>query len=1169
VNVRSSPRRTVAWTLFLLLTLPLTSLSAQDLIVDGTTIDMGGTHRYDRVRVINGGVIRVRPFDGTNRETTGNLVLIAPEITIDATSRIDARGAGYSTPRCADGRGPSTAGGAGGCSVYDSGGGGAHFGRGGRGTIDCFICGSATSCQFPQEFEADCGNTLNAGGTACSDRTACRGASCATYTGEPSTAGQAFRHSIYDVEFGASGGDKGCRDNDGFSSQPAVGGAGGGRVVLVALTDAETGSLQIDGTVTAAGRRGCGTGNDSGGGGAGGSILLVGDRVDVGATAVVTARGGLGGDTLAGAPGQPDQADCPTGAQTSGTCDDCGGGGGGGIINVLSRSAELASGADFDVAGADGGVCPICRGEAGGGAGELLIDGAYVGELCDGYDNDFDGTVDEDLAGTTCGLGACATSLPACSGGMPVACSPTVTEASCFAPADGARPRVAVVLDTSSSMLLDLRGFPTFGDGSVDRPGLDTDGNGRADDSRLFLARTALAEVISAYPEIDFALARYHQDQGPERSCQLAKWFECAGLIGTYDDPRDNDGPVACSVATSATTSVEVRERSVGGEECINYAGTCGPPRRGADVLSGFGTATRDLVRWLDGRETDFRASAVAGDVCEHSSGGDCEVRASGETPLAGSLEAIEDYVVPIRSTDPSLCREYSVILVTDGAESCGGDPVARARRLHDVFGVDVYVIAVSVLPEEEASLNQIALVGSGGARTNAIFVRSPSDLVPALASIIAGSLRTERCNAMDDDCDGLVDEGFAIGLACDDGGVGDCRGTGTTRCAADELSVRCDLTSPGGTPSVEECNGRDDDCDEAIDEALTCTGECTPTGSEVCNGVDDDCNGLVDEVDPALGSPCGEGEGVCEPGMIRCVAGMLECIGGVPARDEVCNGLDDDCDGDADDLAPCPEGTLCIEGACRRRCDPAQEFPCPVGFACRPSEVPGDDASYCTPTACAACAPGERCVDDVCVDPCEGVTCDEGATCRNGRCIDCRTTGCPSGELCAMRTCREDRCASAGCTSEQACFDGECRTACGAGDCPSGQRCAVDGSCEADPCASTSCDADEVCVEGSCRADACRGVGCEIGQVCAAEVGCVDDPCVTVRCPSGRVCEVAPSGRAECRSTAPPSPDAGRDLVAATGGGGCAAGSGDTHGGTRGLFFAIVLAIVVTRRKR
>ena len=42
---------------------------------------------------------------------------------------------------------------------------------------------------------------------------------------------------------------------------------------------------------------------------------------------------------------------------------------------------------------------------------------------------------------------------------------------------------------------------------------------------------------------------------------------------------------------------------------------------------------------------------------------------------VSGSLEAVEDYVVPIRATDPATgCRTYSVILVTDGAESgCGG----------------------------------------------------------------------------------------------------------------------------------------------------------------------------------------------------------------------------------------------------------------------------------------------------------------------------------------------------------------------------------------------------------------------------------------------------------------------------------------------------------------
>jgi len=1143
--------------------------SAQpDLTVDGTRLNIGGVNRYRNVRVINGGRIDVLQYDGSDRVNTGNLVIIAESIYVDDTSIITARGDGYQTPRCADGQGPAPEnGGQGGCAVRDSGGGGAHFGRGGRGTTDCFLCGSATSCQFPNEFETDCGNSLNAAGTSCTATGDCRGGSCSAWDGEPSVAGVAYSHSIYEVEFGASGGDKGCRDGDGFGSSPAVGGAGGGRIVLVGLTPAGTGTVEIDGVVDANGRRGCGIGNDSGGGGAGGSVLIVGDQVTVGATAAVRAAGGLGGDTLAAAPGQPDSFDCPSGAQNSGTCDDCGGGGGGGIINVLSRVSTISYEADFDVGGADGGVCPICRGEAGGGAGELLIDGAYVGELCDGYDNDFDGSVDEGFGTTACGLGTCERTIDTCSAGEPVTCSPMVgADPSCLAGPSGARPRVAVVLDTSSSMLLNLDGFPTFGDGSVDRPGLDLDGNGLPDDSRLYLARTALAEVISAYPEIDFALARYHQDQGVDRSCQTAKWFECQDLIGTYDDPTDNTGSVVCSVDVGPSTSIDVREVSTAGDECINYAGTCGPPRRGADILSGFGSATRDVVRWLDGRETAFFADATPGDVCRHSAGGDCEVRASGQTPLGGSLEAIEDYVIPIRAVDPeTACRTYSVILVTDGAESCDGDPVAQAGRLFSTFGIETYVIAVSVLPEEEASLNAIAAAGSGGGRPTATFVRNPADLVPALSAIIEGSIRTERCNAMDDDCDGLIDEGFATGMACDDGAIGTCRGTGTTRCAADELTVECEITMPGMPPAMEGCNGLDDDCDEEIDEGLSCTDMSTPSGPEVCNGIDDDCNRLVDEDDPALGTPCGEEMGTCEPGMLRCVGGMLTCVGGIDPREEVCNGLDDDCDGMADDMAPCPAESLCIEGACRRPCDPMMEFSCPIGFECLMPE--GLDGTYCIPTACATCAPNERCEDDMCVDPCADVTCEAGETCVNGDCLSCRDLGCPDGEVCVDGACTADPCEDVTCGATEACVDGTCQDACGAGDCAAGERCAADGTCEADPCADVDCEDGRVCVEGTCRDDPCDGPRCPSGQVCVASSGCVDDPCDTVRCPSGRTCEVDPSGIARCDApTSMGMPDAGvGEPEFVSGGGGCAV----DPGGSTPWWLLLGVAVVWWRRRR
>lgn len=97
----------------------------------------------------------------------------------------------------------------------------------------------------------------------------------------------------------------------------------------------------------------------------------------------------------------------------------------------------------------------------------------------------------------------------------------------------------------------------------------------------------------------------------------------------------------------------------------------------------------------------------------------------------------------------------------------------------------------------------------------------------------------TERCgagvdggagagNGVDDDCDGLVDEGCACvpgeTLPCftagaDRRGVGACR-DGLARCT--ELAAWVGNECRGATlPSTETCNGLDDDCDGATDEGL------------------------------------------------------------------------------------------------------------------------------------------------------------------------------------------------------------------------------------------------------------------------------------------------------------------------------------------------------------
>ncbi|MGV3621899.1 MAG: MopE-related protein [Archangium sp.] len=205
--------------------------------------------------------------------------------------------------------------------------------------------------------------------------------------------------------------------------------------------------------------------------------------------------------------------------------------------------------------------------------------------------------------------------------------------------------------------------------------------------------------------------------------------------------------------------------------------------------------------------------------------------------------------------------------------------------------------------------------------------------------------------------------------------------------------------------------------------------GECLP--DETCNGADDNCDGRVDETFPEATEACTTTAlGVCTAGTRACEVGQLTCASNLMASTEVCDGLDNDCDGTVDDgfdltmdplhCGAC--GTVCATGTvCRAsRCD---ESACADGIDNDADGLADCDDSNCLGQVCdTGTAPEPRCGV---LSPDAGTTADGGSRgcfqpeilCDNDldddgdgepdcEDVDCNGRTCVSGNLCANRAC-------------------------------------------------------------------------------------------------------------------------------------------------------------------
>jgi hypothetical protein len=211
----------------------------------------------------------------------------------------------------------------------------------------------------------------------------------------------------------------------------------------------------------------------------------------------------------------------------------------------------------------------------------------------------------------------------------------------------------------------------------------------------------------------------------------------------------------------------------------------------------------------------------------------------------------------------------------------------------------------------------------------------------------VPGQPGLEVCDGIDNNCNQLIDESDPVlNQACDSGLFGVCQ-AGTNQCI--NAAIDC---VPNQMAGSEACDSLDNDCDGTVDNNVPGTGgacntgqfgvcaqgtvscqggtvDCfpnTPASTEICDLVDNDCNGQTDEDDPQMGNACMTGQpGVCAAGSIDCNGGVLQCVPNALGSAEICNGIDDDCDGTPDDGNPgggqaCGCGgsgtTACVNGS-------------------------------------------------------------------------------------------------------------------------------------------------------------------------------------------------------------------------------------------------------------
>ncbi|GMV43255.1 MAG: hypothetical protein AMXMBFR64_49710 [Myxococcales bacterium] len=640
---------------------------------------------------------------------------------------------------------------------------------------------------------------------------------------------------------------------------------------------------------------------------------------------------------------------------------------------------------------ADPAIAPTC-GSAKWACHYDKAAGWEVAEVsCDGLDNDCDGQTDEGFQWSGVGLGKACDGTGECGAGT-VECTPDKKTATCSTNANGTQKQ-----DTSEV----CNGKDDDCDGQTDE-GLPT-GVAAVTAAGCKTAGVCVANLVQAV-------------------CTTGAWVCGYGAISDYEagaelscDGKDND--------CDGFTDEEFTWLGLSKGTACDGTGECG---QGVVVCDATGKAATC--------STNPNASGGSQAKVEDCNGkdDDCDGVTDNNLPTGGAAigaakcntkgVCASPQIAPTCTNGSWTCH-YELATGYEGATeaSCDGQDNDCDGATDEEFTWSGLVVGAVCDGVGECGVGVVQCKGVSSATCST----NPDGTSPGGAE--------ESCNGKDDDCDGQTDETWTLGVPCDGPDADSCE-EGVTICSADGTTTAC---SDATGDTVEVCNGLDDDCDGSTDEhwpnlkdvcdgvdddfcdngLITCTADgsgvtCVEDGPgevEVCDGQDNDCDGQTDE-GYAVGEPCSvpdelgdadscseSGTWACDPALQTAVCSNVQ----LSAKVELCNGVDDTCDGSVDEAFPTKgqkcdgaDGDSCATGTLQCSVDGTTlvcggDVACAPGTSCFAGEGQALDVCLCGTAPCNvnqgdACAPATNdCTCGGLDDGCDGVV----LVCKEGQC--------------------------------------------------------------------------------------------------------------------------------------------------------------------------------------